>query len=194
MKLASILGLTSRKLLQAHDTDLAHLKRRLKDSDERRLTAYEGNLIIEVVKKLSDTHNVESEVRGNDMEACKKKLVGAAEALIKMFGTGRKANGHSTESQEHVNRKWETATGLSSKYMEAVRKFEKKVEARNIFAHETAGQLSQLLMEPEHFQGHHYHYIGGLIVFLYGKTIEEMASEEDVKDAQRLKEIGKGSF
>ena len=42
-------------------------------------------------------------------------------------------------------------------YMDAVRKFEKKVEARNILAHETAGQLAQLLMEQEQFGGHDYH-------------------------------------
>ena len=140
-----------------------------------------------MVKKLSNTHNVESEIRRNDPEASKKKLVGAAETLISMFGTAKKIKGHTKETEEDVDVKWETATGLLPKYLDAVRKFEKKVEASNILAHETAGQLAQLLMEQEHFGGHDYHYLGGLIVFLYGKTVEEMAREEDLKDVQRLK-------
>ena len=56
-------------------------------------TEREGNLIIEMVKKLSNTHNVESEIRGNDPEASKKKLVGAAESLISMFGTAKESRG-----------------------------------------------------------------------------------------------------
>ena len=36
--------LTSYKLLQTHDSDITHLKKRLRVSDEKRLAAYEGNL------------------------------------------------------------------------------------------------------------------------------------------------------
>ena len=141
-----------------------------------------------MVKKLSVTHNIESDIRGNDPEVSKKKLVGAAETLINRFGTAKKVNGHVKETEEDVDSRWETATGLLPKYMDAVKKFEKKVEARNMLAHETAGQLAQLLMEEEHFGSHDYHYLGGLIVFLYGKTVEDMAREEDQKDAERSKE------
>ena len=141
-----------------------------------------------MVKKLSKRHNIESEIKGNDPEASKKKLVGAAETLINKFATAKKVRGHIKETDDEVDLKWETATGLLPKYIDAVRKFEKKVEAHNLLAHETAGQLAQLLMEREHFGGHDYHYLGGLIVFLYGKTVEEMAREEDLEDARRLEE------
>lgn len=60
MKLASFLSLTSYKLLQTHDSDITYLKKKLQVSEEKSLAAYEGNLIIETVKKLSNTHNVES--------------------------------------------------------------------------------------------------------------------------------------
>ena len=69
--------------------------------------------------------------------------------------------------------------------MKAVRKFEEKIEASDVLAHKTAGQLAQLLMEKEHFKTNSYYYLGGLIMFLYGRTVEEMAVEEDGKDAQR---------
>ena len=141
-----------------------------------------------MVKRLSKNHNIESEIRGNDPEASKKKLVGAAETLIRKFGTARKINGRATENESEVNNKWEKATGLLPKYMSAVKNFEKKVEARNMLAHKTAGQLAQLLMEDQHFDTHNYHYLGGLIEFLYNRTVEEMAAEEEMKDAQREKE------
>ena len=66
--------------------------------------------------------------------------------------------------------------------------FEKKIEVRNVLARETAGQLAQLLVEDQHFDTHNYHYLGGLIQFLYNRTVEEMAAEEDTKDAHREKE------
>ena len=47
--------------------------------------------------------------------------------------------------------------------MSALKKFEEKVKARNVSAHETAGQLAQLLMEEEHYESHDYHYLRGLI-------------------------------
>lgn len=106
MKLAGLSSLTSYKLLQTHDSDIAHLKKRLRVSDEKRLAAYEGNLVIEMVKGLSNTHNVESEIRGNDPEASKKKLVGAAETHISMFGTAKKVNSHTKETEEDVDLRW----------------------------------------------------------------------------------------
>ena len=171
--------------LQEHTSKLEHLQKRVTTSDSKRLTAYRGNLIIEMVKRLSDKHNIESEVKGNDPEACKQKLVRAAETLMNDFGTPKKKDGRVMESEEDVKRNWQEATGLLPKYMSALKKFEEKVEARKVFAHETAGQLAQLLMEKEHFETHNYHYLGGLIRFLYGKTVEEMAKEEDIKDAKR---------
>ena len=161
------------------------MEKRVKISDSQRLAAYKGNLIVEMVKRLSENHDVESEIRGNDPEASKKKLVEAAEILIEKFGTAKKINGRVTEDENEVNNKWQKATGLLPKYMSAVKNFEKKVEARDVLAHETAGQLAQLLMEEQHYDTHNYHYLGGLIKFLYGRTVEEMAAEEDIKDAQR---------
>ena len=176
--------------LQEYNARLKHLEERFKKSDSKRLAAYKGNLIIEMVKRLSDKHNIESKIRGNDPEACKQKLVRAAQTLINEFGTAKKKDGHVMESEEEVKRNWQTATGLLPKYMLALKKFEEIVQARNVFAHETAGQLAQLLMEKEHYKSHHYHYLGGLISFLYGKTVEEMAEEEDLKDAEREAEEG----
>ena len=166
---------------------LERLEERARISDSKRLAAYEGNLIIEMVKRLSENHGIESEIRGNDPEASKKKLVGAAETLIKKFGTAEKINGRVTENESEVKNKWQRATGLLPKYMWAVKTFEKKIEARNVLARETAGQMAQRLMEDQHFDTHNYHYLGGLIQFLYNRAVEEMAAEEDMKDAQREK-------
>ena len=161
---------------------LERLEKRVRISDSKRLAAYEGNLIIEMVKRLSENHDVECEITGNDPEASKKKLVGAAETLIKKFGTAKKINGRVTENESEVNNKWQRATGFLPKYMSAVKNFEKKVEARNVLVRETAGQLAQLLMEDQHFDTHNYHYIGGLIQFLLNRTVEEMAAEEDMEE------------
>ena len=185
LEITFLSSLTFYKLQDDLCTRLGRLENRLRVSDTKRLAAYEGNLVIEMVKRLSDNHDIEAEIKGNDPEACKQKLVGAAETLIKRFGTAKKVNSHDTESEKDVEHNWETATGLLPKYMKAVRTFEKKVEARNILAHKTAGQLAQLLMEAEHFETHNYYYLGGLIMFLYGKTVGEMAREEDAKDAER---------
>ena len=139
------------------------------------MAVHEGNLLIEIVKRLSESHGIETEIGGNDPEASKKKLIEGA-------------NGHITETDAEIEIRWQAATGLSPKFMKAVRKFEEKVDASNILAYETAGQLAQLLMEEEHFKTHDYYYLGGLIIFLYGRTVEEMAAEEDAKDAQRVED------
>ena len=130
------------------------------------MAVYEGNLLIEMVKRLSESHGIETEIGGNDPEASKKKLIEAAETLINKFGTAEEVNGHITETDTEIENRWQATTSLSPKYMKAMRKFEEKVEASNILAHETAGQLAQLLMEEEHFKTHKYYYLGDLIIFL----------------------------
>ena len=157
-------------------------------SDTKRSAVQDGNLLIEIVTRLSESHDIETEIGGNDPEASKKKLIEGAETLINEFGTAEEVNGHITETDAELEIRWQAATGLSPKYMKAVRKFEEKVEASNILAYETAGQLAQLLMEEEHFKTHEYYYLGGLIIFLYGRIVEEMAAEEDAKDAQRVED------
>ena len=160
------------------------LEKRLRVSDTKEFAVYEGNLLIEIAKRLSESHGIETEIGGSDPEASKKKPVAAAETLINKLGTAEEVNGHITKTDTEIDIRCQAATGLSPKYMKVVRKFEEKVEASNILAYETAGQLAQLLMEEEHFMTHKYYYIGDLIIFLYGRTVEETAAEEDAKDAQ----------
>ncbi|KAK0508977.1 hypothetical protein JMJ35_008348 [Cladonia borealis] len=171
-------------ILSSHDSRLDRLEKRLRLSDTKSLAVYEGNLIIKLVKRLSDNHGIEAEIRGDDPESSKKKLVEAAETLINEFGTAKQVNGRIAETEAEVQSRWQAATGLSPKYMKAVAKFEEKVETSDVLAYETAGQLAQLLMEEEHFKTYRYYYLGGLVIFLYGSTVEEMAADEDAKDAQ----------
>lgn len=168
------------------DSRLDRLEKRLGLSDTKSLAVYEGNLVIEMVKRLSDNHGIEAEIRRDDPESSMKKLAEAAETLINEFGTAKQVNGRITETEAKVESRWQAATGLSPKYMKAVRNFEQKVETSDILAYETSGELAQLLIEEEHFKTYDYHYLGGLIAFLHGRTVEEMPAQEDAKDAQRL--------
>ena len=47
--------------------------------DERRLRAYEGNLLIRMVKKLKMEHKIDVEIRGNNEDSYKQQLALAAE-------------------------------------------------------------------------------------------------------------------
>ena len=68
--------------------------------------------------------------------------------------------------------------------MKAVENFEEKLKSSDVQAFETAGELAQLLMEEEHLNTYRYYYLGDLIILLYGRTVEEMATDEDAQDAQ----------
>ena len=142
----SILG-SHDSILGSHDRILDRLEKRLRVSDTKSLAVYEGNLIIELVKRLSDNHGFEAEIRRDDPEGSMKKLVEAAETLINKFGTSNQANGHNPETEAEIESRWQATTGLSPKYMKAVGKFEEKVVSSDVLSFETAGELAQLLME-----------------------------------------------
>ncbi|KAL2047269.1 hypothetical protein N7G274_001288 [Stereocaulon virgatum] len=125
------------------------------------------------------------EVKGKDPKASKKKLIGAAEALNQQIRNHEEGKGHAIENKRNVERNWETATGFPPRYMTAVTNLGKKFEARNILVHKTASQLARLLVEEQHPKIQNYHHLGGLLVFLYGRIVEEMAREVDAKNVQR---------
>ena len=182
-------------ILDSHDRILDRLEKRFRLLDTKSLAVYEGNLIIELVKRLSDNHGIEAEIRRDDPEGSMKKLIEAAETLINKFGISKKVNGQNSETEAEIESRWQATTGLSPKYMKAVGRFEEKVESSDVLAFETAGELAQLLMEEEHFKtyryyylAYRYYYLGDLVIFLYGGTVEDMAANEDAKDAQQVED------
>ena len=56
------------------------------------------------------------------------------------------------------------------------------IKKRNSIAHETEISFAKLLMLPEHIDSPMYHFWGPLFVFCYGKSIEELADEEESDD------------
>ena len=78
-------------ILDSHDRKLDCLEKQLRLSDTKSLAIYEGNLIDELVKSLSNNHGFEAEIRRDDPEGSMKKLVEAAETLINEFGTSKKS-------------------------------------------------------------------------------------------------------
>jgi hypothetical protein len=56
------------------------------------------------------------------------------------------------------------------------------VKKRNIIAHETEVPFAKLIMSLEHSGGQMYRFWGPLFVFCYGKSIEELADEEESDD------------
>ena len=77
-------GLTSR---------LERLEKRERISDSKLLAAYEGNLIIEMVKRLSENYDIESGIRGNDPEASKRNLLEQQKRSSKSLVRRRKSMG-----------------------------------------------------------------------------------------------------
>ena len=58
--------------------------------DERRLRAYEGNLLIGMVKKLKMEHKIDVEIRGNNEESSKAAVDPSSRELWATFGTVKK--------------------------------------------------------------------------------------------------------
>lgn len=60
-----------------------------------------------------------------------------------------------------------------------LKKFSKYVKERNEAAHESKFQMVELLMSPSYHQTNDYYFGGGLMEYVYGKTVESMVEEAE---------------
>lgn len=47
-------------------------------------------------------------------------------------------------------------------------------------AHESEKEFARLLMEPNYYQQPEYYCWGGMFLFTYGKTVEQLVAEDDM--------------
>ena len=122
------------------------------------------------MEHLQEEHDVKVAGQGNDTKACKKRLVRVAESLWDQYGKAKKG-----EQQDQLTAKWSKNMRLDVKYMNVVRDFETLVARRNAFAHETSEEFAKLLMREQFYQKNAYYYWGGLLEYVEGKSVEELA-------------------